>query len=73
MTLTVGRETGHWVIRLWYSGTTMNELLHPTQVAEMTLDCTETPVNAKWGDLWRAVALAVLDLSDGEAELVNGE
>lgn len=72
VTLTVSRDSGHWVLRVWYHGHTIMEALHPLMLAERWLDHVQVPVNARWVDVYRAVAIAIEDLATGEVDRVHG-
>jgi hypothetical protein len=66
LNLAVLRSGGAWVVQAWYHGSTVYEALHPVLVAERRLPLETVPVNCTWETLWHAVALALLDLADGE-------
>ncbi len=72
-TLTINRDQGLWTLRLWYHGHTMAEALNPVLLAELVLPGDQVPINARWEDLWRAVALKVLDLADGTGVTISAE
>lgn len=63
LTLTVQRDGGHWCLRAWYHGNTALEALNPQLVAERYFSKGQVPLTASWVELWKAVALAVDDLS----------
>jgi len=63
LTLVVQRDGGHWCLRAYYHGNTVNEALNPALVAERYFSKAEVPLQTTWHSLWKAVALAVDDLS----------
>ena len=69
ISLTVNRESSQWVVRAWYHGNSMDEALHPTLIAEYGIDPAAVPLNARWRDLYRAVAIALEDLAAGDVDV----
>lgn len=73
ITLTIQRDSGHWVVRAWYHGHTIHDALHPILLGERWLDHERCPARLRWRDLYREVAIVVEELAAGMGEEVHAE